>query len=117
VKKSAWQKGVEKYAEEMTNEIPDATAEKGLLNGAADWRDWVYGGCGLVYNADIAERLCTPSELRRTRNGERRPNRRETWLDVEARAARQAAHLVLRRAARLARISPYQITTNEGPQT
>lgn len=90
MKKSAWQKGVEKYAEEMANNLPDATTEKDLLDGAADWRDWAYSGRGLIYDAAIAERLCTPSELRRTRNGERRPNRRETWLDVEARAARQA---------------------------
>ena len=66
MKKSAWQKGIEKYAEEMTNDNPHATTEKDPLNGAKDWHGWAYCGCGLIYDADIAERLCTPSELRRT---------------------------------------------------
>lgn len=47
------------------------------------------GGCGLIYDRDIAETLCTPSELRKTKNGERNPNSREQWLDVQARAAFQ----------------------------
>lgn len=49
-----------------------------------------WGGSALVYDGDIAAALCTPSELKRTRNGDRRPNSREEWLDVQARALRQA---------------------------
>ncbi len=67
-----------------------------LLNGADNWQHWAEGGCGLAYDADIAERLCTPSELRRTDGGRLPPNRRETWLNVEARAASQAARWLLR---------------------
>ena len=52
----------------------------------------------MIYDGDIAERLCCPSELKKTRNGERRPNSREEWLDVQARALRQASYMV-RRAA------------------
>ena len=62
-----------------------------MLNGAQDWEQYSWGGCGLVYDCDIAEHYCTPSELKKTRNGERRPNSREEWLDVQARALAQAA--------------------------
>ena len=49
-----------------------------------------YTYASIIYDSDIAERLCTPSELKKTRNGERKPNSREEWLDVQARALRQA---------------------------
>ena len=52
----------------------------------------------LIYNEDIAERLCTPSELKKTRHGERRPNAREEWLDTQARALFQAYNLIGRLA-------------------
>lgn len=68
--------------------------EKALLNGADDWNAYSWGGCALCYDGDIAERLCSPSELKKTRNGERRPNSREEWLDVQARALYQAARRV-----------------------
>jgi hypothetical protein len=68
--------------------------KKELLNGAANWREYSYGGCALIYDADIAERLCSPSEYRKTREGQRAPNSRETWLDVQARALGQAATLI-----------------------
>lgn len=56
----------------------------------------VGGGCSLIYDSDIAERLCCPSELRKTHNGERRPNSKEEWLDTQARALTQAANRVCR---------------------
>lgn len=49
-----------------------------------------WGGSHLCYDSDIARHYCTPSELKRTRDGERRPNAREDWLDVQARAIYQA---------------------------
>lgn len=49
-----------------------------------------WGGSHLCYNYDIARHYCTPSELKRTRDGARRPNAREEWLDVQARAIYQA---------------------------
>ena len=67
-----------------------------LLNGAADWSQYSWGGCSLIYDSDIAERLCSPSELKKTRNGERRPNSREEWLDTQTRALFQAANRVCR---------------------
>lgn len=69
--------------------------EKGLLSGAASWGSYSWGGCSLCYDADIAERLCTPSELKRKRGGDLRPNRSEEWLDVQARALFQACRRIL----------------------
>lgn len=49
-----------------------------------------WGGSHLCYDYDIARHYCTPSELKRTRDGQRRPNASEDWLDVQARAIYQA---------------------------
>ena len=97
--RSAWKRGVRAYALEMIESAECELAavtdlKKELLIGAANWREYSYGGCALIYDADIAERLCSPSEYRKTRNGERAPNSRETWLDVQARACGQAATLI-----------------------
>lgn len=109
--RSAWDKGVTQYALEMVKQLGeqinggyfeelDLTESKkvraALLNGAADWSQYSWGGCSLIYDSDIAERLCNPSELKKTRNGERRPNSREEWLDTQARALFQAANRVCR---------------------
>lgn len=100
--RSAWDRGVTRYALDMLEELDGvteltaSTVEKTLLNGAPSWHDYSWGGCALIYDRDIAERLCCPSELRRTRGGERRPNAREEWLDTQARACFQAAHRIKR---------------------
>lgn len=116
--RSAWDKGVSAYALELVEQLGeqindgyfeelDLTESKkvraALLNGAADWSQYGWGGCSLIYDSDIAERLCCPSELKKTRNGERRPNSREEWLDVQARALRQAANRVCRHIRSLER--------------
>jgi len=92
--RSAWRKGVKVYALEMLEGVEDGFAPVALLNGAESWRAYSYGGCSLIYDADIAERLCSPSEYRKTKEGGRAPNSRETWLDVQARACSQAATLI-----------------------
>lgn len=101
--KSAWKKGVYTYAYELAAEAAGCTwrktpktIEEALLNGARSWAEYSDGGCSLIYDADIAERLCSPSELKRSLDGERNPNRRERWLDVQARALRQAAIILIR---------------------
>lgn len=106
--RSAWDKGVTLYAFELVEELeerakyegrnpePGAECKLWMLNGAQDWNQYSWGGCSLIYDSDIAERLCCPSELKRTRNGERRPNSREEWLDTQARALYQAANRVSR---------------------
>jgi hypothetical protein len=97
--RSAWRRGVKAYALEMVESAEGELAtvtdlKKDLLIGARTWKEYSYGGCALIYNGDIAERLCAPSEYRKTREGQRAPNSRETWLDVQARALGQAATLI-----------------------
>jgi hypothetical protein len=98
--RSAWSRGVKSYALEMIErsetELTPENAKSALLNGARDWREYSYGGCADIYDADIAERLCTPSELKRKRGGDLQPSTRETWLDVQARALSQALRLINR---------------------
>ena len=105
--RSAWSKGVTHYAIDLLDNIRDLNGkeaktpkelETALLNGARNWSEYSWGGCSLIYNADIAAALCSPSELKRTRGGEWRPNRREEWLDVQARALYQASRLICRAA-------------------
>ena len=109
--RSAWDRGVTNYAWELIESLEEAinggyfseaniadskALENCLLNGATNWSQYSWGGSSLIYDCDIAERLCTPSELRKTRNGERRPNSKEEWLDCQARALSQAARRVVR---------------------
>lgn len=110
--RSAWARGVRAYAAELCGNLRRAAAyaaEAGtpspltdheavraaLLNGARDWSEYSWSGCALICDGHIAARVCTPSELRRTHDGQRAPNPRETWLDVQARALYQAGAAVL----------------------
>lgn len=94
--RSAWNKGVITYSLELLNDLDKVpTCAADLLNGAKDWNQYSWGGCSLIYDSDIATRLCSPSELKKNRNAERRPNSREEWLDVQARALSQACRLIL----------------------
>lgn len=110
--RSAWSRAIKEYAAELLSNLRGAAAyaaETGtpspltdheavraaLLNGARDWSEYSWSGCALIYDGDIAARVCAPSELRRTHGGQRDPNPRETWLDVQARALYQAGAVVL----------------------
>lgn len=100
----AWNNGVKMYAIELlydaasTRECEEfASIEElkaAILNGAKDWEQYSEGGCSLIYNADIAARLCSPSELKRTKNGMNNPNSRENWVQVQARALFQAWEMI-----------------------
>ena len=96
--RSAWNRGVMRYALELINsiEVGEEITEKKMLNGAKDWKEYSEGGCALIYDELICSRLCTPSEIKRTKEGKRRPNKQENWIDVQARALYQAAHLVMK---------------------
>ena len=95
--RSAWKRGVVKYAMELMNDVDGKEiTEKNLLNGADNWKEYSYGGCALIWDDLICRRLCSPSEIKKTRNGERRPNKQENWLDVQARALYQAARLIMK---------------------
>lgn len=101
--RSAWSRGVKyyagylldnfkEYAEYNTNhgqrvELTEAV----LLNGAADWSQYSYGGLAFIYD------------------GELQPNSRETWLDVQARALAQAWRRI-RAAMRWAPIRRHAVT-------
>ena len=117
--RSAWDRGVKAAALDMMDEMADwadwDTANKPgaglcngvircqtkaelvevLKNGAETWKQASWGGNGLIYDEEIAKRYCSPSELKKTRNGERRPNRCEDWLDVQARGMNQAANKIV----------------------
>ena len=92
--RSAWDNGLTNYAidllEQSEHDEINSESEKDLLNGADSWNQYSYGGCALIYDADIAEALCSPSELKRKQGGELQPTSRESWLDVQARALHQA---------------------------
>lgn len=111
--RSYWAAGVKTYAAEILDTLENVAAynnangtqqeynytasrqnHEDALNGAENWLEYSCGGCSLVSNCAIAETLCTPSELTRTKKGNRRPNAREDWLDVQARALFQAQILL-----------------------
>ena len=99
--RSAWARGVNVIAMDIVSEIrensngndaPHYYSVSDFCMGfyGVSLREAVNGGCFLVYDFDIAKNFCTPSELKRTKNGEYNPNRSEAWLDVMYRGAYQA---------------------------
>ena len=99
--RSAWARGVNNVAVDIVGEIlenaggNDAPHFYSVPDFAwhfygVSLREAVDGGCFLIYNTQIAKNFCTPSELKRTKNGEYNPNRSEAWLDVMYRGAYQA---------------------------
>ena len=104
--RSAWDKAVTLYALDLLEDIQwsandverlpldGAELEQWALNGANNWHQYSWGGCSLCYDKQIAERVCTPSELKRKHGGMYEPNSRETWLDVQARALHQACNRI-----------------------
>lgn len=99
--RSYWERGVYAYAFLILSHVDkdvDITTNNlsVLLNGARNWQQYSEAGNAFVSDLTIAETLCTPSELKKTKGGERNPNRHETWLDVQARALYQAAEKIRR---------------------
>ena len=99
--RSAWRRGVNKIAINIVEEILDYSYDNDAPHfiNVEDFARHFYGdslraavdgGCMLIYDYDIARNFCTPSELKRTKNGEYSPNRAESWLDVMYRGAYQA---------------------------
>ena len=107
--RSAWKKGVKEYADELLDNLEEKSQLNGrlpkdekelkewLLNGAMDCKDYSYTYCSLKYDSQIAERLCTPSELKKKDGGRLAPNSQESWLDVQTRALRQACIMITRK--------------------
>ena len=102
--RSAWSKGVKEYAYMLLDNIFSYSDYKSitnfkslheaLLKGAPNWKRFSWDGCALIYDEDIAETLCSPSELKKCKNGMLSPNKNETWLDVQTRALIQAEILI-----------------------
>lgn len=116
--RSAWSAGVKLYALELLEDLKEGIEggyycdddilapnilDKMLLNGARCWIEYSWGGSSLAYDRQIAQRLCTATELKRTKNGELEPNKNEHWLDVQARALFQANNLIRAHASALDR--------------
>ena len=111
--RSAWKRGVIKYAFEMLESLEmcidsgavtkndlknENIVETALLNGASDWYQYSASGCALVYDSDIAYRLCTPTEFTRSDCGRRAPNKYQTWLNVQAGACYEASRIIIEAA-------------------
>lgn len=114
--RGAWAAGVKVYALEILDTIEERSEYEGhepesmeeltdyALNGAKDhqkpndiYRAWSvasWGGSYLIYDGDICRRLCNATEQKKTDNGNKQPNAREQWLDVQARALYQAYNLI-----------------------
>lgn len=104
--RSQWLKGVYEYALELLEQFSSDSCKSKLenlletkncselktllLNGAESWSEYSWGGCSLIYDGDICERLATPSEQKRCDYGRLNPNKQEQWLDTQARALFQA---------------------------
>lgn len=104
--RSAWARGVNNIAMNIVAEIlenadgndaPHFYSVPDFVRHfyGASLREAVDGGCFLVYDYDIAENFCTPSELKRTKNAESNLNNAETWLDVMYRGAYQAIRHII----------------------
>ena len=95
---SAWKRGVKEYADELLDNLEERAQinerlpkdekelKEWMLNGAMDCKNYSYTYCSLKYYSQIAERLCTPSELKKKEGGRLAPNRRDTWLDIQTKA-------------------------------
>lgn len=108
--RGAWEKGVTTYAFEMVEgiqwdivhyhniDLADLLVphllDRVLLNGAESWSQYSWGGSALPFEYDICERLCPPSEIKKKKGGALRPNKYETWFDVQTRALYQAARRI-----------------------
>lgn len=99
---STWTKAVKADAIDLLeNNIVDNNIDninllqKALLNGAANWQQYSESGFALCYNKAIAEHYCTSSELKKVNYGQKQPNSRENWLDLQARALHQACNLIV----------------------
>lgn len=94
--RSKWDKGVNQYAVEMINSIENLDQEvpsneqelkNALLNGASSWEEYSKDGNALIYNDDIARRMCTKTDRERACKD-------TDWLFVQSIALYQAFRLI-----------------------
>ena len=99
--RSAWGRAVNEYAYELAESIEDGKEFKDinsfaieLLNGACDWCKYSEGGCSLISDYEIAERLCPPSKFKKKKYGELPPYRGMSWIALQGRALCAASYVV-----------------------
>lgn len=99
--RSAWRRAVNEYAYELAESVEDGKEFKDinsfaieLLNGACDWCEYSDGGCSLISDYEIAERLCTPSKFKKKKYGELPPYRGMSWIALQGRALCAASYVV-----------------------
>ena len=98
----AYKRGIKKYTDELLDNLEEMARiykrlpkdenelESWLLKGARNWEEYSYGGRSLKYNRQIAERLCTPSELKKKDGGRIAPSRHDNWFNEQAKALNYA---------------------------
>lgn len=97
--RSAWDKAITVYALEILDNVEKSPEnrkllEKQLLNGAENWHQYSQDGCSLIYDEDIAKRICTPSELKRTQNGRWNFRKGISWLTLQGYLLEAATYLI-----------------------
>lgn len=93
--RSTWDKGVKDLMfmiveHECRNFLDDFKAITKIDELKSLAKEWSYNGELLIYDQQIAEQFCTPSELKRTKGGRLPPNSKMLWIDIQARACFQA---------------------------
>ena len=100
--RSAWRRGVKEYTDELLDNLEERARiykrlpkdenelESWLLKGARNWGDYSWRGYSLIYDSQIAERLCTPSEFRKKDGGRIAPSRHDNWFNEQAKALNYA---------------------------
>ena len=99
---SAYKRGIKKYTDELLDNLEEMARiykrlpkdenelESWLLKGAMNWENYSYRGYSLKFNRQIAERLCTPSELKKKDGGRIAPSRHDNWFNEQAKALNYA---------------------------
>ena len=95
---SAYKRGIKKYTDELLDSLEEMARihkrlpknenelEEWLLKGARNWENYSYRGYSLKSSRQIAERLCTPSELKKKDGGRLAPSRHDNWFNEQAKA-------------------------------
>ena len=96
--RGAWARARQTYALELLADVEGEFTPSKLLNGSESWQAFSEGGCALIYDEEIAERVCCPSEFINRRQGRISPNPMENWIQCQTRCLKEAANLIVRLA-------------------
>ena len=119
---TAWHNGVMEYAVELLTEYEENHGkeiemlnEEILLRGAPNWERYSMGGCSLIRDEEIAERVCSQTQMFIYDRGNKPPvgmrtlrgiaHSKTEWLEVQAYALHEAARFLVYKFKELARTS------------